>query len=474
MRASRRELLAGGATALFSSAARLAPAESITPEQFGARGDGRTNDTDAFAAMTDFVNRRGGGTVVLRRTIYVVGRQLPPPQQGYAFAPAPIMDFENCREPLVIRGNGATLKCEAGLRYGTFDPQTGRPTDNKLPFTRPRERASPYRAMIRVEDCSGPVEISDLELDGNLQHLRIGGKYGDTGWQVPGTGIQLVNNPGPERLSRIHSHHHPLDGLLIDGLEQRDAVTRLDAVVCEYNGRQGCSITGGRGHTFTGCSFKNTGKAGLASAPGAGVDIEAEGGKTVRDLHFSACDFTGNKGVGMVADSGDSEGAVFEDCTFVGSTSWAAWPKKPRFRFTRCTFVGPIVNAYGDPVRERAAQFHDCSFRDDPALSPTGEIYGGVNPRRPIADLSKSENVLFNRCRFILTHRSVLPWVTRLVIFSDCQMSQEAVPKSFPRGTFIGRNVLSGNIGLEGARILGEVFLNGRKLPLTRPRGSRA
>ena len=91
-------------------------------------------------------------------------------------------------------------------------------------------------------------------------------------------------------------------------------------------------------------------------------------------------------------------------------------------------------------------------------------MYGGANPSRPIADLPGNPNVLFNRCRFLLTHQAVLPWTTNVVIFADCILSQRAPAQSYPRGTFFGRNVLTGNIGLYSARIRGEVILNGQRV----------
>jgi hypothetical protein len=365
----------------------------------------------------------------------------------------------------VIRGNGARLRCAPGLRYGTFDPASGAPTQHPMPYFGRGELATPYRAMIQAKGCSGPVEISDLELDGNLPAVRIGGKWGDTGRQIQATGIVLANNRGPERLSRIYVHHHPQDGIMIDGLESRGVVSTVKSVRSEYNGRQGCSVVGGSGYDFVDCSFSNTGKSAIASAPGAGVDIEAEGGKHVGGLSFRNCKFSNNTGCGLVADSGPSEGATFEDCTFIGTTSWAAWPNKPRFRFARCTFVGPIVHAFGNADPQRACQFHDCVFRDDPALSPTGQVYGGENPSRPIADLPGNRNVLFDHCKFLLTHQAVLPWTTNVVIFADCTLSQRAPAQSYPRGTFVGRNVIDGNAGLYSARVRGELFLNGRRVP---------
>jgi len=333
-----------------------------------------------------------------------------------------------------------------------------------MPYLGSGEVAGPYRAMIRVEGCSGSVEIRDLELDGGVQHLRIGGKYGDNGWQLPGTGIWLINNKGSERLVRIHTHHHALDGIIIDGLGTRAAVSTLQWVRSEYNGRQGCSIVGGRGYVFRDCSFNHTGRSAVASAPGAGVDIEAEVDKGIRDLEFVNCTFANNTGAGVIADAGDSEAATFSNCRFIGTTSWAAWPNRPRFHFGGCMFVGAIVHAYGDKDAARACRFQDCSFRDDPALSPTGFVYGGDMASRAIANLPDNLNVLFDHCGFRLTHRSVLPWTTNLVIFKDCTMSQRAAAKSYPRGTFIGHNSISGNVDLYGARVHGQLVVNGRRM----------
>jgi hypothetical protein len=463
---TRRLFLAGsgGALALFPGRSFGAPG-ALTPEAFGARGDGATNDTDAFAALSSEVNRRGGGEIALRPVTYIVGSQMKGGGRGaYSFAPAPIMHFLRCTAPLIIRGNGARLRCAPGLRYGTFDRETGRVTRHVMPYTAPGELATPYQAMLRVEECSGTVIITGLELDGDLRSLEFGGPYGDTGWQIPAVGLHLINNRGSEQLSDIHSHHHALDGILIDGPDGRFAESTLQHVRSEYNGRQGCSITGGSNYVFSDCRFTNSGRGSISSAPGAGVDIEAEGGKRIRNLRFLRCTFSNNKGAGLVADSGDSAGASFEMCTFIGTTSWAAWPNKPRFSFSKCTFVGAITHAFGDPDPERACHFLDCRFLDDPALSPSGVVYGGANPSRPIADLPNNKNVLFDHCTFDLTHRSVLPWTTNVTIYANCSMSQRASAKSYPRGTFIGLNRITGNVDLYSSRIEGQLILNGRSV----------
>ena len=60
--------------------------------------------------------------------------------------------------------------------------------------------ASPYRGLIHVTNCRAPIEIRDVELDGSLQRLRIGGQFGDTGWQIPATGLLLEGNVASETM----------------------------------------------------------------------------------------------------------------------------------------------------------------------------------------------------------------------------------------------------------------------------------
>ena len=456
----RRSFLAGGAAAgaaLVAQGGRAsAQSRSFTPEEFGAKGDGATNDTASFRALAEAVNRAGGGTMEFRRTTYVVGRQAPAGKADslYYFQPTPLLEFVKCSKPLVIHGNGAVLRCAPGLRYGVFD-QAGRPRKPAMPYLGPGV-ATPYQFMIKAEGCTGSVSISNLEIDGNLPRLQIGGQYGDTGWQIPHNGIGLYNNRGDEIVENVHCHHHGLDGLTIDGDDSalrplpRRTITGL---VSEYNGRQGCSIVGGRGYAFSKCKFNHTGRSAVGSNPGSGVDIEAEM-KLNRDFSFADCEFVDNIGAGVVADSGDSESATFTRCLFVGTTMWSAWPNKPRFRFDHCRFVGTLVRAYGDKDPQRATQFHDCLFLDDPKLSPTGKIYLGGKESGPVVDLAEGVNVLFNRCTFRLTHKGLLPW-TWHAIYANVRMEQASPMEAYPKGRYIGRNVVRAKVDLYGSTIEG-------------------
>lgn len=456
----RRLLLAGTGTALALALTPAIAAEIVfTPERFGAKGDGRTDDSDAFARLSDAVNMAGGGTVVLRKTTYLVGTQQRTPDGMYL--EARLMAFEACRRPLVIRGNGARLRCAPGQRYGVFLPG-GVPNPDVV-----RKGAEgmtrPYAAMIDARLCSGGVSIQDIELDGNVTALILGGKKGDKGWQIGCVGVALRNNPGPELLANVSAHHHPHDGFYIDGPREPTpgVARRFVALKADANGRQGMSIVGGQDYRIERSSFTRTGREQVFSAPGAGVDIEAERKKPIRDLAFVDCRFADNRGCAMVADSGDTLGVSFTGCTFVGTDNWSAWPNKPGFRFDRCTFAGSLVHPFADPDPARATRFTDCLFTDDPALSPTGRI---LLRKGPSSVLTNADNVLFDRCRFLMTHDGVLP-ASEGVIYRDCRMTQRSPRHAATRGIFEGRNVIVGPVDLGASAILGDTILNGVAVP---------
>ena len=461
---TRRGVVAGLATAAVLAAAPAWAQEVLTPEAFGAKGDGRTNDTAAFRRLSNAVARRGG-TIVLRRTTYLVGEQRPAIGSGEAFGyvPSPILSFLDLEGPLTIRGNGATLRCAPGLRYGSFDPRTGEPHRHAMPFIDATTKATPYAYMIQVERCGGDLLIENIELDGNLRAMRLGSPYGDTGIQIEGSGLFLRDNRGGEVLRDIHTHHHPQDGMMIDGLDDTALARRVTRVAqnvrCEDNGRQGCSLVGGRGWRFSGCAFDRTGRAGLMSAPAAGFDIEAEGSKTNRDHRFEDCRFVDNGGCGLVADSGDSEGATFTRCRFVGTTNWSIWTFKPRFRFVGCTIVGTAVKPWGDPDPTRATRFTGCLFTDNPKLSPNGKVYREGRKDGPLYDLSDFQNILFDRCRFLAVGGAVLPW-SKHAIYRNCVMRQSSPSQGYPQGTYQGRITLTGNVDLYGSKFE-NVILNG-------------
>lgn len=457
---TRRAVCAGIAALSVAHPARASGTTgSFTPESFGAKGDGRSDDSAAMAALGRAISRNGGGTIVMAAgAVYLVGAARP-----RAYPPPPLLEIHGCRNPVVIEGNGATIRGVPNALFGTFDA-SGRPSRRPMPNTVQAEIRVPYRHMILIERCNA-VTVRDINLDGNITSAVVGGRYGDTGWQVPMIGLALVNNAGPELVEQLYSHHHGLDGILLDGPDRSGRAQRLIRNArCEYNGRQGCSIVGGHGYRFEGCRFAHTGRSKVSSAPGAGVDIEAEGGKRVSDVAFANCQFVDNAGPGLLADQGPSSSVTVRDSLLVGTTTWSAWPRKPGFVFERCVFVGAVVNAFGSEDPREATWFVDCEFTDAIRQSPTGKVFGAAG-EVPIVDLGGSygggKNVAFVRSRFKLSGGGRLPWTVG-AIFQDVTMEQASRQVAYPRGTYRGRNVLTGPIDTVSSRIEGTVIFNGR------------
>lgn len=368
---TRRQSLSLLSIALVCTTARLSAAPTnayITPEQFGAVGDGITNDTAAFEKMAAFVNHHGGGAIALRPTTYIVGRQgYDPKNKDYSFSPSPIMEFSGCSKPLSILGNGARLRCADGLRYGTFT-RDGQATSHSLPYYGVGELSCPYFSMVHIANCSSSVQISDLELDGNVAGLQIGGRWGDSGWQIGCAGLRLENNTGPITISSVKSHHHVQDGGSGNGCGVEGVLEQVSIQDCEFssNARNAWSMVGGVGWEFARCKFNGSAR-GLpfpGSAPKAGIDFEAEGGKYVSKITLTDC----------IAEDSAGAACLFGGSSHVSDVSWTGGrlvgtvassfygAGNEGVAFQNVTFLGMLVNLGSET-------FEKCRFSDDPAES---------------------------------------------------------------------------------------------------------
>lgn len=442
----------------------------LRPEDFGARGDGVANDTTAFAMLSSALERAGGGTVALSARTYLLGRQVRTNGPDHLLLGLPFLRLRGLRHGVRIEGNGAVLKAAPRLRFGAFRPDGLGALETSLPYYDRRSLAIPYEAMILVEDAQGPVSITDLSLDGNMEELVVGGPWGDIGHQVPMSGILLRNNQADELIGRVRSYGHGLDGIMIDGAEDFGFDRRISGVVCEDNGRQGCSIIGGSGYVVEDSTFSRSGRGRIASAPGAGVDLEAEGGKSVTRIRFVNCRFLDNSGPGVLAESGPVDRISFDNCLMVGTSAWSTWCRKPFMRHRGCTFVGAVANPHGSGTSDEAAWFDNCHFIDDPAATGFSRAYLPRGRSGPIIDAGGSfeggRNVLLRHSSVVCRHGGELPW-TRHAIYEDCLMTQASKQMAYPRGTYRGSTTIEGAVDLGGSIVAGEVDVNGRSLAST-------
>jgi hypothetical protein len=371
--------------------------ESISVKDFGATGDGVTNDTAAFVAASAAITANDGGHLIIPAGTYIVGSQTfaGATGAGYSYLGARVINIRNCNKSLVVEFQGAILKLAAGLKFGSFDPVTGGVYNpGALPFTNP-DYAADVGCMIDLESNKNVAVIGSVELDGNQANLTLGGYWGDVGRQCVGYGFFAFFN---ENLyaQNVYSHHHALDGACV-GDNQLVAATAhpvtLDNFVCEYNARQGLTHAGGIGATINNSKFNHSGKATFSSAPSAGIDIEPDTGVS-RRVVFNNCEAINNTGLGVVLDSGDVADITFNDCRIIGTTFYSIWPRMPQVTFNRCLIVGSFVNTYGsstDP--ELATKFSGCRITDFTTYG-----YGGATYAPGLLIDTSGVNVLFEDC----------------------------------------------------------------------------
>jgi hypothetical protein len=424
----------------------------------GAKGDGTTNDTAAFQKAAQMLEAKGGGTLIIPQGTYTVGEQPHVAGQYPYYQKTPIFSVRKLNG-LLIEGNDATLRIAPQLHYGTFDKDSGEVYAHQMPFLN-TGYAAQIGAMIEVRD-SHNIVIRNLELDGNLSHLILGGPFGDTGWQLGADGLILYGNTNV-RLDKVNAHHHARDGIMIGytWLKENDPTTPYVLTDCsfEYNGRQGLSWVGGIGLKAYRCKFNHTGKAlnngtPLYSKPGAGLDIEAENSIT-RQGYFESCEFVDNTGPGMVSDTGNGGYSTFRSCTFWGTTNWSMWANKPGLKFEGCKIYGSAVHVHGDADPALATQWSNCTFEDKSWVN--GKVYHGNSAKFLLELNGNMQNVKVTNCTFIANTCKAI-WVSASadgrITFDGCTVITRKTDLSKEDGTW---QAIFGNANFIGCHFKGD------------------
>jgi parallel beta helix pectate lyase-like protein len=345
-----------------------------TIQSFGAKGDGKTNDTQAFEKAAAYFNSIGGnGKLIITKGTYIVGTQnFNNGAKGkLCYSGEDILHFLHIKNMVVV-GQGAILKFADSLRLGAFDPATGKIYNHGNTRFTNYAYAAQIGNCIYIDSCDN-VKITGVKLDGNNPAIIIGGGFGDIAIQLTHDGIS-VHDSHNIIIDSVSASYFGRDGLYIrnDPSDQPDNIQVLNSVF-EYNFRQGFSWVGGNGVIVKNCGFNHTGKSRYASPPAAGVDVEGEVGLSYNGL-FENSSFIDNTGCGIVSDGGGKDSNChFINCTFWGTTSYAVWVTKPAFTFSNCTIYGSIAHGYSSPNDQDATRFIKCHIED--------KSYNGNKPR---------------------------------------------------------------------------------------------
>lgn len=418
---------------------------------FGALGDGKHNDHEAFKEASKFFNERGGnGTLIIPAGTYLVGKQLEygalvpiiyqPFAEGQATNPfyklgVPVMVISGCKY-LTIEGQGSpVIKFADNMLFGGFYAD-GKPMPLK---DRQGNTLVPSQNSIALVgdgiyiENSRNITIRGIELDGNSPAHNIGGNISADGWQWGQSGI-ILEQVKKVTIGDVKVHHFAVDGLQlrnstvasIDSIRSQDIILHYSSF--DYNGRQGFSWTGGAGLEAINCSFSNTGmayngslKGRLSTSPGAGMDIEPESDphvgtyRLVKEGEFNQCKFENNTGVSMVADIYDEQAGrvaqdiAFNDCTFWAGDSWSVWVSHPGFTFRNCRIYGSVVHSYSGGKPNKETRFISCYFEDKAYPNKTGKMQALMG--NYLVEIADGIRTTFEKCTFT-SHKKSFYYLT--------------------------------------------------------------
>ena len=227
-------------------------AQYVSVNDFGAVGDGVTDDTAALAAA-----------FAASKQLYFPSGTYLVDASGYPTKRAVLYSTGN--NDIVLSGYGATIKYK--------DAASGPVGLN-------------FVELVNAENAV----IEGFTFDGNRQNQI----YGYDGVALFGGKNLTVRDVVIKNMYR--------DGVYVRGSTPATASTYpdhvlIDNVVCDACGRNGASIIGATNITIQNSIFRNT-----VGDPGAGIDVEPNASDIygVRNLRIDGCTVTGNAGRGIV------------------------------------------------------------------------------------------------------------------------------------------------------------------------------
>ena len=267
---------------------------------FGAVGDGVTDDECAFEKASEFFSQIGKFVpkkLIIPHGTYMVGRQDLPDNVGNDVL------FFNSMNNLTIQGIPTygldnfghvnkiyypKMKLLPCMYYGAFNFVGAPPYYRYLIggdttcLSAPGNTLASPGVMIRLYDCRN-VAINNLELDGNIDNTFIGGAKNGDGFQIGYDGI-VINASTDVRINHVNAHHFGRDGIYVNYLVCAKGYPRNWPVMNMtinnskfiYNGRNNMTWAGGIGLNVSNTEFSYAAQGRIGSKPYSGVDIEYE------------------------------------------------------------------------------------------------------------------------------------------------------------------------------------------------------
>lgn len=239
--------------------------DSVSIRDYGARGDGVTDDTSSFSRAMDALPSTGGSLLVPKGTFLV-----------------------NPLKSIVLR-DGITLRLSRGATLQAIAV------------------AEPHYAIVTGIQVSNIAVVGGTILGDRSAHSGVGGEWG--------MGINIAGCTNV-RIENVQIRDCWGDGIYVGGTRRGESRHVLvQSCVVENNRRQGLSMTGCIDATIDDCAFNGT----HGTAPQSGIDLEPNGNLVVREVRVARCTFQQNKGFGLVMSGANVSSVSVEECQSLGN-----------------------------------------------------------------------------------------------------------------------------------------------------------
>jgi hypothetical protein len=312
--------------------------ETVSVKDFGAVGDGVTDDTAAIQAAVNAAN-----------AIY-----FPPGEYITS-----LIELSS-RTDISLFGGGigvTTLKMKANIE----------------------------ETIIKLGAGSKRISIKNMTLDGNRTNQTPTGDGINYGILLGGEQIILEN---------LYIKDCATDGIILNSalINGNYSISNVNVT---NSRRNGFSIVQGVNCTVVSSSFNNT----TGTAPQAGLDIEPSTVQTVRNIKFIACDFDGNAGDGVTAGLLVSLSSTMEDIQFISCKSRNNSGRGFRvlkYDISNIIFSGCNTTTNGKAgylTDAESVSFNSCnSFDNDSSAADNAGFVLGANNGMIIGCISQNKN----------------------------------------------------------------------------------
>ena len=358
----------------FTGSAQSYITKSI--KDFGAKGNGRTDDQEAFVKASAFFNKRkGNGKLIIPKGIYLVGRQQfmgNEPNSRITYVGDYAIDLRSCSNMIIEGKPGAVLKDNDSLRIGAFYPATGKPFKHSMKDINVKPEYANYASnagnIIYTSGCSN-IKISGLTIDGNVGNFIFGGNWGigRNAFELIHYGVYILDSHDIT-VSNCDIKNFSCDGIYIANLGQDLKTFNITVDKCKVNycGRNGLSWIGGENIRVTNSVFSNSGQGTVHESPAAGISIEVENSSFCRKGYFYNCTMENNIGSAIASGSKDlSSQVLFKKCIAASPSYFTVFADAPAHVFEDCAFYGTVLVWYRATTEKDAVKFKRCLFEEN-------------------------------------------------------------------------------------------------------------